>query len=193
LMIGEFTCWLLIKGGLPPIPVLEKATNGKTSFAYSVAGAYATSEATSVIDSGLATIRKALGIDICGKETDAYSATLSSQDIPYQQSVQLKVKFSNSKNNTGRIQITGSGLRSIHPYPYNLPESMRKQGEISATISNLGYRMDNGQCNSAMGSFLAVTVISTSGEQLFYKQFKPVNYIGKLSGSTYPCSASVSW
>lgn len=193
LMIGEFTCWFLIKGGLPPIPVLEKATNSGTNFAYSVAGSYATSEVTSTIDKGLETIRKALGIDICGsKKADDYSVTLSNNNIPYQQSAQLKIKFNNSKNNTGKIEVTGSGFSSIRPHTYNIPASMRSQGEITANIVNQGYQMDYKQCDSSTG-YVNVAIIGTNGESLFNKQFQPVTYVGKLSTGIYPCSARVTW
>ncbi len=195
LTVAEFTCWFLIKGGMPPIPILEKVGGKLATIIYGFSTSYADGTgATAVIDKGLADIRKALGIDICGKPVSAsYDATLSNSEINYQQSADLVVKFDNPKNNTGRIEVTGSAMRGIWPAKYDVPTAMRSKGSVTFKIKNSGFQWGDRQCNSSLDSFVGVAILSTTGEQLFYKQFKPVNFRGSLpAGAVSPCSATIS-
>jgi hypothetical protein len=201
LTVANFTCWFLIKGGMPPIPILktwgEQAGLGKQilPMIYRFSSSYAKgTQLEAMIDKGLADIRKALGIDICGKPVSAsYDATLSNSDINYQQSADLVVKFDNPKNNTWRIEVTGSAMRGIWPARYNVPTAMMSKGSVTFKIKNSGFQWGDRQCNSSLNSFIGVAILSTTGEQLFYKQFQPVNFRGSLpAGAVSPCSATVS-
>jgi hypothetical protein len=210
LNISSFACWIMNdEGKLPPgIPflsgnntllsrfkVLSRQVNIGNEVLYGLTGFIADKGNIkfSIINTAMKNMRKAWGLDFCDKETASYDATLSSQNIAYQQSAQLNVKFTNPIANTHIIEITGSDLRGMGYVRRQVPDSMKKTGEVNFTVTNAGYAFDDGRCTSSGEGFIGVAILSTTGEQLFYKQIKPVRLTGPLSDIIYPCSARIRY
>ena len=86
--------------------------------------------------------------------------------IPYQETGNLNVKYSNPDNDSKNIEISGSGREGILNPTFLIPEDKKGQGEFNFTLTNIGTEL-GGQGSASLDNFLDVTIGTGGGGQLF--------------------------
>lgn len=86
--------------------------------------------------------------------------------IPYQETANLNVKYSNPDNNSRNIEISGSGREGILNPTFLIPEDKTGQGEFNFTLTNIGTEL-GGPGSASLDNFLDVTIGTGGGGQLF--------------------------
>ncbi|MDJ1173267.1 hypothetical protein [Roseofilum capinflatum] len=197
--IVDATCWLMFgePGSPPPIPFADKLfkfldddiAEGIAEYTFDLA----ISDAKEQNELLRTTLREALGLDVCDEplNSELFEATLSRSQIPYQSSAILTVNYVVPENDAWRLEITGSQLRGLGYYRVDIPPSRRRRGTYRFEITNSGYALGNGECDTRRGGFLGVALTSTSRSQIDYEQIRPIDLTGNLNSGFRPCSATV--
>jgi len=86
--------------------------------------------------------------------------------IPYQETGNLNVKYSNPDNDSTNIEISGSGREGILNPTFLIPEDKTGQGEFNFTLTNIGTEL-GGPGSASLDNFLDVTIGTGGGGQLF--------------------------
>jgi hypothetical protein len=86
--------------------------------------------------------------------------------IPYQETGNLNVKYSNPDNDSKNIEISGSGREGILNPTFLIPEDKTGQGEFNFTLTNIGTEL-GGPGSASLDNFLDVTIGTGGGGQLF--------------------------
>ena len=133
---------------------------------------------------GMKTLRKSLGLGFCDEpattpvtppptvtppttpSTPFLKIEVKPSAIPYQETGNLNVKYSNPDNDSKNIEISGSGREGILNPTFLIPEDKKGQGEFNFTLTNIGTEL-GGQGSASLDNFLDVTIGTGGGGQLF--------------------------
>lgn len=95
--------------------------------------------------------------------------------IPYLETANLNVKYSNPDNDSRIVEITGTGQKGLGSTSFLIPEDKKGQGELNFTLTNRGREL-GGPGSESLDNFLDVSIGNGQGGGLFASDYKQLSF-----------------